>query len=61
MIEKKKPNSARRSLENEIIIAVIILYVLISSIMVIVHYSQPSEVVTKTSSTSPSHEANSNK
>ena len=61
MIEKKKPNSARRSLENEIIIAVIILYVLISSVMVIVHYSQPAKVVTKTSSTSPSHEANSNK
>ena len=61
MIEKKKPNLARRSLENEIIIAVVILYVLISSVMVIVHYSQPTEVIRKTSSTSPSHEANSTK
>lgn len=61
MIEKKKPNLARRSLENEVIMAVIILYVLIASIMVIVHYSQPDEQVTQTSSTSPSHDANSTK
>lgn len=61
MIEKKKPNLARRSLENEVIMAVIILYVLIASIMVIVHYSQPDEQVTQTSSTSPSHDAKSTK
>lgn len=58
MIEKKKPNLAHRSLENEIIIAIIILYVVIASIMVLVHYSQPDEQVTQTSSTSPSHDAN---
>jgi L-asparagine transporter-like permease len=61
MIEKKKPNRARRSLENEVIIAIIILYVVIASIMVLVHYLQPKEQVTQTSSTSPSHNEQSTK
>ena len=45
----------RRSLENEVIIAVMILYLLIAFVMVIVHYMQPSGQETATSSTSPAH------
>lgn len=45
----------RRSLEREIIIAVVVLYLLITGVMVIVHYAQPSGQETATSSMSPSH------
>ena len=43
------------SLENEIIIAVIVLYLLIAGVMIFTHYSQPSRQETSTSSMSPSH------
>jgi hypothetical protein len=43
----------KMNLENEIIIAVVILYVLLSLAIVLVHYSQPEGQETKTSS--PSH------
>jgi len=56
---KSKPNQAerpsRRSLENEIIVAVVVLYLLIAIAMVTVHYMQPAGQETTTSSTSPSH------
>jgi hypothetical protein len=42
-------------LENEIIVAVVILYVIISLALVAVHYLQPEGQETKTSSSSPSH------
>jgi hypothetical protein len=45
----------RRSLEREIIIAVIVLYLMITGVMVTVHYMQPAGQATATSSTSPSH------
>jgi len=45
----------RRSLEREIIIAVIVLYLMITGVMVVVHYVQPSGQQTATSSKSPSH------
>lgn len=45
----------RRSLEREIIIAVIVLYLMITGVMVTVHYLQPAGQETATSSTSPSH------
>jgi hypothetical protein len=45
----------RRSLENEVIMAVMILYLLIALVMVIVHYMQPSDRETATSSSSPIH------
>ena len=45
----------RRSLEREIIVAVIVLYLMITGVMVIVHYMQPAGQGTATSSTSPSH------
>ncbi|MEK6210193.1 MAG: hypothetical protein AABM64_07455 [Pseudomonadota bacterium] len=45
----------RRSLEKEIIIAVVVLYSLVAGMMVAVHYMQPSGQETATSSISPSH------
>ncbi len=47
--------SRRRSLEREIIIAVIVLYLMITGVMVTVHYIQPLGQETATSSRSPSH------
>ena len=55
MPERRKPQLPRRSLENEIIIAVVILYLLIAGVMVAIHYMQPKGQETSTSSTSPSH------
>lgn len=52
-MEKKPPN--RTSLENEVIIAVIVLYLLLAMVMTVVHYMQPADQETTTSSTSPSH------
>lgn len=49
------PPQRRRSLEREIIIAVIVLYLVITGVMVAVHYMQPAGQETATSSTSPSH------
>lgn len=46
---------SRRSLEREIIIAVVVLYLLITGVMVTVHYIQPPGQQTATSSGSPSH------
>lgn len=45
----------RRSLEREIIMAVIVLYLMITGVMVTVHYIQPAGQETATSSRSPSH------
>ncbi len=45
----------RRSLEREIIVAVIVLYLVITGVMVTVHYIQPQGQETATSSGSPSH------
>ena len=52
---EKQKIQRRRSLENEIIMAVMILYLLIAFVMVCVHYLQPPGRKTKTSSTSPAH------
>ena len=49
----------RRSLENEIITAVVVLYLLLAVIMIMVHYLQPFGQETATSSTSLSHSKNS--
>ena len=56
------PSPQRRgSLEREIIIAVIVLYLIITGVMVTVHYTQPAGQGTATSSTSPSHGAQSSR
>jgi preprotein translocase subunit SecG len=52
---KKSPPPSRRSLENEVIFAVVVLYLLLAFVMIGVHYMQPSKQETATSSTSPSH------
>lgn len=56
----KKPRDPSASLEREVILAVVILYVLICAVMLAVHYLEPGGAVTTTSSTSPSTEAISN-
>lgn len=53
----KKPRNPSASLEREVILAVVILYVLICAVMLAVHYLEPGGPVTVTSSTSPSTEA----
>jgi hypothetical protein len=40
-----------------VILAVVILYVLLSAALLVIHHIQPTETETRTSSTSPSHEA----
>lgn len=52
---KKKPRK-KSSMENEIIMAVVILYLLIALSMLAIHHIQPEGQQTVTSSTSPSHE-----
>lgn len=52
---KKYKRQHRPSLENEIITAVVILYLFIAAVMVTMHYIQPPGQETVTSSTSPSH------
>lgn len=51
----KKPRDPSASLEREVIMAVIILYVLICAVMLAVHYLEPGGPATRTSSSSPSH------
>lgn len=53
----KKPRNPSASLEREVILAVIILYVLICAVMLGLHFLAPGGVETTTSSTSPSAEA----
>lgn len=45
------------SLEREVIAAVVILYVVLCAVMLAIHYLQPRDTETITSSTSPSHES----
>lgn len=53
----KKPRNPSASLEREVILAVIILYVLICAVMLGLHFLAPGGAETTTSSTSPSAEA----
>jgi hypothetical protein len=55
MFRKNLPQRDNRSLENEVILAVIALYLLLALVMTVVHYIQPSEQIATTSSMSPSH------
>jgi len=55
MFRKNLPQRDNRSLENEVILAVIALYLLLALVMTVVHYIQPSEQTAGTSSMSPSH------
>ena len=53
----RKPRTASASLEREVIVAVVALYLLLSGAMLGIHYLQPAGTETETSSMSPSHEA----
>jgi hypothetical protein len=55
MFKKNLSQRDNKSLENEVILAVIALYLLLALVMTIVHYIQPSEQTAATSSMSPSH------
>lgn len=55
MFRKNLSQRDNKSLENEVILAVIALYLLLALIMTVVHYIQPSEQTEATSSMSPSH------
>jgi hypothetical protein len=55
MFRKNLSQRDNRSLENEVILAVIALYLLLALVMTVVHYIQPSEQTAATSSMSPSH------
>jgi hypothetical protein len=52
---KRKRRKAPSTLENEVIVAFTLLYVLICVAILGIHYLQPAGQETQTSSTSPSH------
>jgi hypothetical protein len=54
-IKRARPEIQKSRLENEVILAVVILYVLLSAVLLAIHHVQPDNVETQTSSTSPSH------
>lgn len=58
---KKTKVRKRKSLENEVIVAVVVLYLVIATVMLLVHHLQPVGQETITSSTSPSHAEQSTK
>ncbi|SCY38186.1 hypothetical protein SAMN05216420_105140 [Nitrosospira sp. Nl5] len=61
MFKKSHSQQHNRSLENEVILAVVVLYLLLAIVMTVVHYIQPAEQETVTSSTSPSHNERSSR
>lgn len=54
-IKRPRPAIKKSQLENEVILAVVLLYVLLSAVMLVIHHIQPGNVETATSSTSPAH------
>lgn len=54
-IKRVRPQIKKSQLENEVILAVVILYVLLSAVLLGIHHFQPKDTETQTSSTSPSH------
>jgi hypothetical protein len=54
-VKRERPSIKKSRLENEVILAVVVLYVLLSAALLAIHYGQPDEAVTVTSSTSPAH------
>ncbi|MBN8739998.1 MAG: hypothetical protein BGP24_23815 [Lysobacterales bacterium 69-70] len=55
-IKRERAPIKKSRLENEVILAVVILYVLLSAAMLLIHHLQPDDVATKTSSTAPAHD-----
>jgi hypothetical protein len=54
-VKRARAPIKKSQLENEVILAVVVLYVLLSAVMLTLHYSQRDNPETLTSSTSPSH------
>lgn len=54
-LKRTRPEIKKSRLENEIIFAVVILYVVLSSALLAIHHLQPEGTETQTSSPSPSH------
>jgi hypothetical protein len=52
---EKRKSQRHPSLENEVTISVVVLYLMIAFVMIVVHFMQPADQQTMTSSTSPSH------
>jgi hypothetical protein len=55
-VKRQRAPIKKSRLENEVILAVVILYVLLSAAMLLIHHLQPDDVATKTSSTAPAHD-----
>ncbi|HWU51734.1 MAG TPA: hypothetical protein VN153_02865 [Tahibacter sp.] len=55
-LKRQRAPIKKSRLENEVILAVVILYVLLSAAMLLIHHLQPDDVATKTSSTAPAHD-----
>ena len=51
----RRKNGRTLSLESEVIGAVVVLYLAICGAMLAIHYLQPAQQITRTSSASPSH------
>ncbi len=49
------PEKKQRALETEVILAVIGLYIFIAGVLLLIHFLQPADRETRTSSPSPSH------
>ncbi|HJR72169.1 MAG TPA: hypothetical protein VJ806_00855 [Luteimonas sp.] len=54
-IKRQRPAPKKSRLENEVILAVVILYILLSGALLAIHFAMPTGTQTVTSSTSPSH------
>lgn len=50
-----RPPAPKTSLENEVLVSVVLLYFVISSALLLIHHLQPEDAVTQSSSPSPSH------
>ena len=54
-LKRARPKIKKSRLENEVILAVVLLYALISGAMLLIHHVQSPLVKTQSSSTSPAH------
>lgn len=54
-LKRPRPSIPKSRLEKEVILAVILLYLMISGALLAIHHLQPEGTVTQTSSPSPSH------
>lgn len=55
-IKRDHPVVRKARLENEVILAVVVLYLMLSGALLGIHFAMPTDTETVTSSTSPSHD-----